>query len=88
MPPPSFLPHGSHAENSRHSNRQSSTSLHSKLNEQNPHLSSRFSGSVRQSSSSFASASGTAVSEGKLVVIITNIMKLNVQSIYDTYQKL
>ena len=87
MPPPSFLPHGSHVENSRNSNRQSSTSLHSKLNEQNPHLSSRFSGSGRQSSSSFASASGTAVSEGKLVLIITNIMKFR-QSIYDTYQKL
>ena len=74
MPPPSFLPHGNLAESSRNPNRQSSTSMHSKPNEQNPHLSSRFSGSGRQSSSSYVSASGTAVSEGKLALFIPNMM--------------
>ena len=66
MPPPSFLPHGNHSSNTRNSSRHPESGVHMKSNEHNPHLSSRFSGSGRQSSSSYISANGTAVSEGKL----------------------
>ena len=66
MPPPSFLPNSGHPGNTRNPNRHSESGIHMKFNQQNPHLSDRFSGSGHQSTSPYVTGGGAAVSEGTL----------------------